>query len=78
MQDGPITGYKISRRVGGNTAMGYHHEIQIGVDHEHTIRNLSGGMIYEFKVAAKNANGYGKFSLGSFPVSTKRVCISRH
>jgi mRNA deadenylase 3'-5' endonuclease subunit Ccr4 len=70
--DAPITGYKIRRRAGGNTAVGFKKEIDIPDPNAtgFTVCQLSSGTMYEFIVAAVSAVGVGTFSDPTYPVAT--------
>lgn len=70
--DAPITGYRIRRRAGGNTAVGFSKELEVHDAHARafTVCQLSSGTMYEFIVAAVNAVGVGKWSDPSYPVAT--------
>jgi hypothetical protein len=61
----PITGYDVTRYVGG-VAQG---TIGVGVVTEATIAGLTGGTTYTFKVAARNALGIGAQSAESNAVT---------
>ena len=70
--DAPIQGYKIKRRAGGNTAVGFTKEIDVPGEHkrEFIVCLLSSGTVYEFIVAAYSSVGVGEYSDPSLPIST--------
>ena len=70
--DAPITGYKVKRRAGGNTAVGFTKEIDVPGEHirHFIVCLLSSGTTYEFIVAAYSSVGVGEFSDPSLPIST--------
>ena len=70
--DAPIKGYKIKRRAGGNTAVGFTKEIDVPGEHirHFIVCLLSSGTTYEFVVAAYSSVGVGEFSDPSLPIST--------
>jgi mRNA deadenylase 3'-5' endonuclease subunit Ccr4 len=70
--DAPITGYKIRRRAGGNTAVGFKKEIDVPDSKAtgFTVCQLSSGTMYEFIVAGVSAVGVGAFSEPTYPVAT--------
>ena len=70
--DAPITGYKLRRRAGGNTAVGFTKEIDIPDANAvgFTVCQLSSGTMYEFIVAGVSAVGVGTFSDPTYPIAT--------
>ena len=71
--DAPIIGYRLKRRAGGNTAVGFGKEFIIeGEDTTHFIAcALASGTSYEFIVAAESSVGVGPWSEPSYPLETK-------
>ena len=70
--DAPIKGYKIRRRAGGNTAVGFTKEIDVPGENVRmfVVCLLSSGTTYEFQVAAYSSVGVGEFSDPSIPMAT--------
>lgn len=66
--------YRVSQRAEGNTAMGFYNEQMVdGGSEEYLATNLSGGVSYEFVVAAENEFGLGPFSRPSLCIRTKQL-----
>lgn len=58
---GPLLSYTIQYRVDG-VAFFNEHVTTLNTDTQYTVRSLTPGTLYQFRVAANNAQGVGVFS----------------
>lgn len=72
--DMPIQHYRVERRAGGNTVVGFVICAKVPVEERHAvITGLASGVSYEFRVTAVSAIGLGMSSKSSDPVTTPSV-----
>lgn len=73
----PVLEFKISIKNCTSASIGFAHEVVVAAPASETvITTLSAGITYQFRVAARNANGWGHWSHPSAPIETLRTAAT--